>query len=381
MEIDVTNINLVHGSGVALGMTVSIDGGIIRSVHPWTGNEEHEGKQVLDGTGLWMLPAFADMHFRFRYTGFTHRDDIVPGASRAAKGGYSALCCMPDTSPPIDSPALVHDVIRIAKDAVAAVYPIAAVTHQMEGRRITHFDKLLKAGAIAFSDNGRQIADTGLMVEAMQSSQRTNSVVMVEEYSATETSSNSTLLRDLRIAGEQGGRLHICGVSTDGHVEAISAAKRSGNCRVTCDASPADFLSSSAGAQHNSSSANRGAVIKALMDGTIDAVNVARASHGEDLENDDHQEGALEAAFSGMITELYQPGLLSLSRIAHLLSTNPRNILGLHGGVIEPGASADAVICDIDTPFERQGKQLFGKVLITIRNGCIAYNRTSPSRR
>lgn len=428
MRTIIRSVNVVNPDGVEHQMCVAIEGGVINEVAPDVPGNEPAADRTIDGTGLYVFPAFADMHCHLRDPGYTHKEDLLSGAASAAAGGYTDICCMPNTKPVLDSVMLVEDVRRRSMKALTRIHPIAAVTHGMKGHRLTDFRRLRKAGAIAFSDDGLPIAHMETMIGAMEQSLETDSLVMVHEEDLALRGSgvahdgdnaraaglaviprdaeDSMVSRDLYIAEKNGGRLHFCHVSTAGAVAQIAAAKKKRLGNITCETAPhyfaltdAEILTRDARMKVNPplrEEADRRAVIEGLRDGTIDAIATDHAPHS-DAEKDVGFENApfgmigFETALAAAITYLYQPGLLDLPRIAELMSTNPRRILGLAGGRIAPGQPADLVLCDLDTPYTYDraaivsrshnspflGRHLFGKVLETMRGGRVVYDRSA----
>lgn len=429
MKTVITNINVVNPESVELAMDIVLEGGRIQEISRgmvFAGSAE----QVMDGSGLYAFPAFADMHCHLRDPGYTHKEDLLTGAASAAAGGYTDICCMPNTKPVLDSVPLIEDVRKRSMDALARVHPVAAVTHGMKGRRLTNFTRLLRAGAIAFSDDGLPITHMETMIGAMEQSLESGALVMVHEEDLTRRgrgvahdganaqqvglagiprdAEDAMVSRDLYVAEHNGGRIHFCHVSTAGALELIARAKTKRLGNITCETAPhyfsltdAEVLTRDARMKVNPplrEEGDRRAVIEALRNGTIDAIATDHAPHSDEEKNTSFEDApfgmiGFETALSAAITYLYQPGLLQLPRIAALMSTNPRRILGLPGGRIAPGQPADIAVCDIDTPFVYSkadiiskahnspflGRQLYGRVMRTLRGGRTTYDRSAYS--
>lgn len=425
MELVLQNVYIVDPDGEPAAGDIGIEGGVIREVAaPGT----LRGARTIDGTGLYAFPAFCDMHCHLRDPGQTHKEDLISGSRAAAAGGYSDICCMPNTKPPVDSAAIAADIRARSEAGPVAVHPIGAVTRGMQGGELTDFAALSAAGAIAFSDDGLPVESAGLMGAALEAAGRQQTLIMAHEEDRALAAGGSVnagpnaeraglagippesetdmVARDLNLAAEHGGRLHLCHMSTAGSMNLIRKAKKTGAKNVTCETAPHYFsatddfiLSGNPNTKMNPplrSERDRQAVIAALQDGTIDVIATDHAPHAPEEKDVPYGEApfgiiGLETAFPLAITHLYAPGLLSLGQIARLMSTNPRRILGLPGGTIQPGQPADIALCDIgrryvygedmvvsrsrNSPF--LGMELQGCVVKTIRKGNTVYDRPS----
>lgn len=427
MKTVIKGINIVNPDGVELAMDLVLEGGTVRDVTRGLIRQD-DTAHFIDAQGLYAFPAFADMHCHLRDPGYTHKEDLLTGAASAAAGGYTDICCMPNTRPVLDSAALIHDVRKRSMNALARIHPVASVTRGMKGQHLTNFERLLKAGAIAFSDDGLPIIRMETMIDAMEQSLETGALLMVHEEDLTARGSgvahdgpnaakahlpgiprnaeDAMVSRDLYIAEHNGGRLHFCHCSTAGALALIRQAKGQRLANITCETAPhyfsltdAEVLTRDARMKVNPplrEEADRRAVIEALRDGTIDAIATDHAPHSDEEKNTTFEAApfgmiGFETAFSAAITYLYQPGLVDLPRISALMSSNPRRILGLPGGRIAAGQPADIAICDVDASFvyERSdivskshnspflGRPLYGRVMKTLRGGRVIYDRSA----
>lgn len=429
MDTVIKNVNIADPFGKHLQMDIGIEDGRIISITEDLGDAA-EIPEAIDARGLWALPAFADMHCHLRDPGYTHKEDLITGSRSAAAGGYTDICCMPNTNPPLDSAALIRDVIRRSEKAAVRVHPVGCVTRGMKGQRLTDFAHLRRAGAIAFSDDGFPIAKMEVMIEAMEQALETDSILMVHEEDLVmrgsgvahagpaalraglegipRSAEDSMVSRDLYIARTNGGRLHFCHVSTQGAIRMIAEQKKEKLGNITCETAPHYFsLTDSEVASRDArmkvnpplrEESDRIAVIEGLRDGTIDAIATDHAPHSDEEKARSFEDApfgmiGFETAFPAAITHLYRPGILPLFRIAELMSTNPRRILGLPGGKLEPGEPADIVLCDVDTPYTYSradivskahnspfiGRRLYGRVMKTILGGRVIYDRSADT--
>ena len=383
-----------------------------------------EGTEVIDASGKLVLPGFVDMHVHLRDPGQTHKEDIYTGCAAAAAGGVTSVACMPNTTPPVDTPEVVRYILDKAKDAKARVYPVACVTKGMQGETVTDMAALKAAGAVAFSDDGRPVKNARVMMEGMRHADCAGRMVLSHcedldlinggimhkgDVSRTlgvpgmdRASEDAVTAREICLADSAGVPVHICHVSTKGSVELIRHAKRCG-VKVTCETAPHYFTLSredegcagTPNAKMNPplrTPRDRLAVREALADGTIDLIATDHAPHA-DFEKSLPFEKApngivgLETALALGITELVRGGVLTLPMLLSKLSTVPARLFGLEGGSLEPGQPADLVLFDeneawtVDpgalhgksrnTPFG--GRRLFGRVRLTLLAGAVVY--------
>lgn len=421
METVIRNVLAVNPEGEIAAVDIGIQDGVIARI----GSIE-AAAQVIDGTGLHAFPGFCDLHSHLRDPGYTYKEDLESGAASAAAGGYTDVCCMPNTKPPLDSVQIISDVRTRGEKTPIGIHPVGAITRGMKGKELTDFVRLREAGAVAFSDDGLPVENTAVMLSALEAAKQDGILLMLHEenrdiagkgaVNAGENAEKAGLpgipaaaeeemvARDLYLAEKHGGRVHFCHISTAGSVELIRRYKARGLGNVTCETAPHYFsatdeliLSRNPNTKMNPplrSETDRQAVIAGLQDGTIDAIATDHAPHSA-REKDRSMEKApfgiigFETALALAITHLYAPGLLSLQDIARLMSAAPRRILGLPGGSLRPGVPADVVLCDLgacytydqdmivsrsaNSPFI--GMDLQGRVVRTIRKGNTIYDR------
>lgn len=379
-----------------------------------------EDARIVDARGLVVAPGLVDMHVHFREPGFEYKEDIASGSRAAARGGFTAVACMPNTNPVLDTEGAVTHVLRRGNEVgLCRVHPIAAITKGQKGCELTEMRLLADAGAVGFSDDGLPVESARVMRRALEYSTFTDRPVIAHceekalaagghmhegEVSARlgipgmpSAAEDLGVAREARLAEMTGGRLHVCHVSTTRSVEVIREAKDRG-VRITAEVTPHHFaLTDEAVAEFDSNTkmnpplrpeADRRAVLAALADGTIDVVATDHAPHAprEKLVEFDRAPFGiigLETALPLSLEVLRGEGGLDLSAIVERMSTIPARILGLEGGSLRPGGPADLVLFDPDeewnltaadlgskarnTPF--LGRRLTGRVLLTLLAG------------
>ncbi len=384
------------------------------------GLEGPEGCEVVDVSGLVVAPGFVDLHVHLREPGDEHKETIASGARAAVAGGFTSICAMPNTRPSIDDPAAVGFVRAEGEHAgLAHVYPVGAVSVGLKGEEMTEIGELVAAGAVAISDDGRPVWDSGLLRRAMEYS----SAFDIPHFSHSEDlklsaggvmneGSVSTSLglrgipnaaedagvsRDCILAELTGGQLHILHVSTRGAVEIVRAAKARG-VRVTAEVTPHHLaLTDEAVRGYRTeakmnpplrAAADVAAVRDALVEGVIDCIATDHAPHHyeeKEQEFDDAPFGivGLETALGVCVRELVVGGRLDLPELIDRLACRPARIAGLPAGTLAKGSPADVVVFDPgerwtcqpeefyslsrNTPFA--GQELVGRVVMTLVKG------------
>lgn len=386
-------------------------------------NLDFEADRIIDGMGkLVAFTGLFDMHVHFRDPGLTYKEDIITGAEAAKAGGFTGVACMPNTIPPIDSAETINYVKDKAAQTEIDVLPIACVSKGMLGQELTDFSELKKAGAVAFSDDGRPVENAELMRRAIEQAEAAGMTVISHcedlniinggimnkgEVSKTlgvkgmdRASEDYITAREIALAMSMDAHVHIAHVSTVGSCNIIRAAKADG-VKVTCETAPHYFTFTdeklySKDADYRMSpplrtEADRKAVEKAVCDGTIDCIITDHAPHSEKDKADFYKAPngvvGLETSLAAALTKLYHTGLLPLGKIQKLMSENPRRILGLEPLSIAKGSIADITIFDPDLEWtvEKEklhsksknsvfkGEKLKGKVLYTISKGKIVF--------
>ncbi len=381
--------------------------------------------EIFDATGCLVAPGFIDLHVHFREPGFEYKETIESGARAAVAGGFTAVCCMPNTKPVNDNASVTSFIVERARTALARVYPIGAITQGSKGEQLAEIGEMKRAGIVAISDDGRPVCDAGLMRRAMEYASDFDLTVVDHcedcclapgwmmhegEYSAllglkglSGAAEDLQVSRDIQLAEITGARVHIAHISTARSVDFVRQAKARG-LRVTCEATPHHFTLTDAEVYRRHydtntkmapplrSQSDLEAVIEGLRDGTIDAIATDHAPHHANekmLEFDKAPNGiiGLETAVGLTLDQLVHTGVISPGRMVELLSVNPARIFDLPGGTLKPGAAADVTIFDpqrvtkVDvhkscsksrnTPFD--GRELKGAPVATIVAGRIVW--------
>ncbi len=407
--------------GIDEKLDLLIEKGMIQRIAPAI---QSLADETLDAEGCAVSPGFIDLHVHLREPGGEESETLETGLQAAVAGGFTAVCAMPNTRPVIDHPDLVRAMIEKAgRLDLATVFPIAAASRGSEGEALTDFGALARAGAVAFSDDGKPLKTARLMQRALEKARSLEMPVIdhCEEPSLSDggsinagpvaehlqlkgipaASEDVCVARDLVLAAATGARLHVAHLSTCGAAEMIRAAKRKG-VPVTCEVTPHHFtLTEEAVAAHGAMAkmnpplrgpSDRDAVITALGDGTIDVVATDHAPHAPALKAQPVAAApfgviGLETALGLAITQLVDPGHITLPYLIELMSSRPARIIGKPLGRIGVGRAADITVFDPvrrwtyraadgksksrNSPFD--GWELKGKVVATIAAGKIAY--------
>ncbi|NMP38150.1 MAG: dihydroorotase [Clostridiales bacterium] len=385
---------------------------------------KQDASQTIDADGLVAAPGFLDMHTHLREPGFTDKEDILSGCEAASAGGITALATMPNTNPVADSPDTISYILDKAKSATAKVLPVAAITKGMQGKELTDFEALVKAGAVAFSEDGKSVSDSALMLEALKMSSWYNVPILahcedaflsqggiMNEGTVSEmlgvqgipsAAEDAGTARDLAIllSAGSGAKLHICHVSTGNSTELIRAVKNLG-VRVTAETCPHYFsFNDELLAQQDAdyrmnpplrSEQDRKSIIRGLIDGTIDAIATDHAPHTAaekaDFLTAPNGTIGLETSFSAAYTYLVKGGYISLFKLIYLMSAAPAKILCTGGGSIRVGSPANFTLIDLNEkwcpePGKLHGKshnsvfkgvQLTSKIKYTVYNGKLVF--------
>lgn len=378
--------------------------------------------EIINAKGLVAAPGLVDMHVHLRDPGQTRKEDIITGCKAAAAGGVTRLLAMPNTEPTIDEPEVVRQVLEKAKTANAKVYVAASITKGLKSETLCDLHALKTAGAVALTDDGRPVENTKFMAEAMQEAPKLNMCVVahcedlfladsgiINEGKVSEklgvkgipaAAEDAGTAREIALAAAYNVPVHICHVSTKTSVELIRDAKARG-VRVTAETAPHYFtltedalLKKDADYRMNPplrTQEDKQAVIKALQDGTLDAIATDHAPHTkEDKANfltAPNGSIGMETSLSAAITQLVCTGKLTLAQVIEKMSVNPANILGLEKAALTQGSLADIVLFDPEetwvvdenklhgksknTPFK--GMKLTGKVKYTLLNGKVVF--------
>jgi dihydroorotase len=385
-----------------------------------------DGCLVVEARGKVVTPGLIDLHVHLREPGFEDLETVATGAMAAAAGGFTAVCAMPNTDPPLDNQGAIGFVVSQAQKAgKARVYPIGTISLGQKGETLSEFGELLGAGAVAVSDDGKPVMSSHLMRTALEYAKTFGVPVadhceeitlamggaMHEGIVATRlglkgipaAAEEIHVARDIILSELTGGHIHLCHMSTRGSAELIRRAKDKG-LRVTAEVTPHHFTLTHEACEGYNTNAKMNPPLReatdvealrdALKDGTVDVIATDHAPHHYDAkerEFDDAPNGilGLETAFGLAMTELVRPGIVPLPDLLYRMSTRPAQVFHLPGGSLAVGAPADVTILDPEvewtveparffsksrnTPFG--GRRLVGRADLTIVRGRVVYDR------
>ena len=355
--------------------------GTIASVGP--GLDAPEDAEVVDCAGLLVVPGLIDVHVHLREPGEEHKETIATGARAAAAGGFTAICAMPNTDPAIDDPAAVGFVLAEGRRAQAArVYPVGCISVGRSGERLAPVGEMVAAGAVAITDDGSPIMNSGLMRLALEYAQTFGIPVadhpedlglsagghMNEGLIATRlglggkpnAAEDIHIIRDILLAELTGGHIHLQHVSTRYGVESIRQAKARG-VHVTAEASPHHLVLTEEAVEGYRTEAKMNpplrtsedvsAVRAGLADGTLDMIATDHAPHHYDEKEaafDDAPDGivGLETAVGILLTNIVGEGVIDVPTLIERMSCQPARAFGLPGGTLTEGSPADVTVID-----------------------------------
>lgn len=403
-------------------LDIKIDGNTIKEVGK---NLSTSDDQVVDLQGKWVTPGLIDMHVHLREPGQTAKENIESGTKAAQAGGFTSVCCMPNTKPILDN-ALTMTLVntQAEKKGHANVFPVCAVTKNQEGKELVNMAQLKEMGAVAFSEDGKPIVNTKSYQYALQYSSMIDMPIishaedpylaedglMNESFNSTiagikgipEASETMSIAKEIELLRYTGGKLHFAHVSTARGVELIRRAKAEG-LNVTCETTPHYITLTDEKMRTYDTCYKVNPPLKTdkdiegikagLKDGTIDAIATDHAPHTDlekslDILQAPYGMIGLETAVGIVMTHLVHAGVLTASEAIAKLTCNPSNILKLNRGNLSKGSIADITIIDPElewevdsnnfkskaknTPFN--GWKLKGKAIGTIRNGAPCFD-------
>ena len=407
---EVTNIFVENGVISEVGVDNDLDGLDI---------------EIIDASGKIVAPGLVDMHVHLREPGQEYKEDIETGTRAAVCGGVTSVACMPNTDPVCDNETVVTYIKKRAEEVgYANVFPVGAISKGLEGKLLAEIGEMAFAGAVAVSDDGRPVENSGLMRRAIEYAKMFDVIVIshCEDPALGEGDMNEGAVatamglrgispaaeevmaaRDILVAEAIGGRVHIAHISTRGTVELIREAKKRG-VKVTCETCPHYFALTEEACMGFNTNAKMNpplrtaddvaAIKEGLADGTIDCIVTDHAPHHPDEKQCEFgyaKNGivGLETSLGLGIKCLVNEGVLTMSQLIEKMSVNPARILGIAKGSLAVGQTADITIFDPDKPWtvditklHSKGKnspydgfELFGKPEYVIVNGEVIVNQ------
>src|SRR6185369_4956727 len=396
MSLLIKNGRLIDPSqGIDDVMDVLVDKGVVKELGK--GLAAPSGAEVVDASGKCVVPGLIDMHVHLRDPGLEYKEDIVSGTRAAAAGGFTSVCCMPNTKPVIDNKAIASYIINKAKsEGFCNVFPVGTITYGMSGERMSEMGELREAGCVAVSDDGKPVANAELMRRALEYARGMGILVithaedlslvgdgvMNEGCTSTEiglkgiprVAEDIATARDVMLAEYTRSPIHIAHVSTEGSVRVIREAKARG-VQVTCETAPHYFSLTDDAVRGYDTNAKMNpplrtvtdvaAIKEGLRDGTIDAIATDHAPH-----HLDEKELEFNQALNGIIgletslplaLQLVAEQVLTLPQLVAKRAGNPAAILGLGRGTLQAGAVADITVIDPAVEWTVAADQLASK--------------------
>ena len=404
---------------------ILVVGRVIKAVGPpGSLDSELQGStEIIEAEGLWVVPGLIDLHTHLREPGEEYKETILTGSRAAATGGFTSVCCMPNTKPVNDNSSVTDLIFHRAAEAdLVRVFPVGAISQGQRGEVLAEYGELKEAGVVAVSDDGQAVMNSQLMRRALEYAQVFDlpvishaedrdlaaDGVMNESLVSTRlglreipsAAEDVMVFRDCSLAELTGGQLHIAHVSSGGSVELVRQFKARG-VRVTAEATPHHFtLTDEALEDFDTnlkvnppirSSKDQAAILQGLADGTIDAIATDHAPHStieKDVEFDYAAFGmiGLETALP-LTLQLVEKGILSPLEALSKLTCNPARILGLELGRLSSGLQADITLIDplreftVDVNLFRSksrnspfhGWKLKGCAVVVLRDGKVIF--------
>lgn len=415
-------------SGTDEVLDVLIEDGALRRIGS---GGDGAGADELQLEGRVLCPGFIDMHVHLREPGQSRKETVAAGTAAAARGGFTAVACMPNTDPPNDSVDVTRRILDLAaRGAGVRVHPVACVTLGQRGEKLVEMEQLAAAGARAFSDDGHPVRSSSMMYAALQRASRlglpvidhcedpdlvAGGVVNAGEAARRHgvagwraVAEDVMVQRNVLLAEDSGGHVHIAHMSTARSAEFVRQGKRRG-ARVTCEVTPHHLLLDDSALDIHGTNAKMNpplrsaddcaGLVAALTDGTVDAIATDHAPHHVDEKRLPLAEApfgvvGLETAVALCLDRLVHGGAIPLARLVELFSSGPAAVLGLDRGRLREGGAADLTVLDLErrervdpdafaslgrnTPFG--GQELRGAPWMTIVAGRILYDASHSDR-
>jgi len=374
---------------------VLIQDGAIAAI---SANLEAPGAETFDATGLVVAPGFIDMHVHLREPGIEHAETIETGARAAAAGGFTSICCMPNTRPVNDNATVTSYIIeRARRSAVTNVFPIGAITKDSAGEELAAIGSMKAAGVVAISDDGRPVMNARVMRRAMEFARSfdlpvidhcedlnlSGAGVMHEGYESVrlglrgipDCAEDVMVARDILLARFTEARFHVAHISTRNAIAMVAHAKQQG-LPVTCEATPHHFALTDVQMTPYDSNfkmkpplrtpCDVGAVVEGIVSGVVDAIATDHAPHPgsekmQEFEKCPFGVIGLETALGLALERLVHSGKISLPRLVALFTTGPARVLRLDRGTLAAGATGDVTIFSTDMEWTYDVNQSFSK--------------------
>ena len=420
MTILIKNGRLINPSeNLDKVMDIFVEDGIIKEKAETI---DRQADSVIDAKGCYVMPGLIDLHVHFRDPGLTYKEDIETGSKAAAKGGFTSVICMANTSPVVDSLPVLKDLIDREKNEDIRIFQAAAISCSLKGKEAVDMETMKNAGACGFTDDGIPLLDADFCYRAMEHAAKLDVPVSLHEedpsfiqnnginhgaiseklgvYGSPSIAEESLVARDCLLALRSGADVVIQHISSGVSVEMVRTFKALG-AKIHAEATPHHFtltdealLTYGTLAKMNPplrTAKDRQQIIEGLADGTIDLIATDHAPHSMEEKNKPLTEApsgitGLETSLALGITSLVRPGHLTLLQLLEKMTVNPAKLYHLPYGQIKEGAAADLVIFDpeecwkpgdyasksCNTPFT--GQELFGKVKYTICGGKTVYS-------
>jgi dihydroorotase len=357
---------------------ILLEGGKIKQVGEI--DEKSFDGDVLDCKGKIISPGWMDMHVHLREPGYEGKETIASGCLAAANGGFTGVCCMPNTSPPIDTQEIIQYIKDRSKGFLVNVYPVAAITKKREGKELSEILELVEQGAVAISDDGNPVMSAELMRRALEYSKMVDIPVIGHEEDANMTAGGDMhegfvstcqglhgmpsvaeeimISRDIMLAEYTGARFHVAHISTRNSVELVRHAKKKG-IQVTAEVTPHHFMLTDEAVREFDTNtkmnpplrteSDRLAMLEGLKDGTIDAIATDHAPHAFEEKEAEYIYApfgivGLETALGLAFTELFHKKLLTLKEIIYKFAVRPYEILNLEKPQIKKGKMANLTL-------------------------------------
>ena len=406
-------------SGLSEHMDILVKDGKITRIAP---DITDDSEEIIEAKGLVVAPGLIDTHIHFRDPGFTYKEDIHTGAKASAKGGFTTVICMANTSPTVDNVDTLKDNLERASKEAIRIYQAAAISHSLKGQEEVDMNALKEAGACGFTDDGIPLLNAEFCYKAMEAAKALNVPISLHEedpafirnnginhgkvsdelgiYGSPSIAEESLVARDCLLALRSGADVVIQHISSGVSVELVRTYKKLG-ANLHAEATPHHFsLTEDAVLEHGTlakmnpplrTEKDRQQIIAGLADGTIDLIATDHAPHSAEEKSKSITEApsgiiGLETSLALGITNLVKPGHLTLLQLLEKMTINPAKLYHLPYGTIQEGAAADFVVFNPDetwvpteyaskssnSPFT--GKELTGKVKYTICGGKVVYS-------